>query len=107
MGQFNEIFNPASIYEMFFINVKAVLIYPTLDELQEKNEVMYDRWKEIAKTKYSDVNVSKEYSQRMYEDKGLYYPEYCRIVAITYATLYNENGNVKRYKKTTVLGGML
>lgn len=103
-GLYDEIFNKASIYDMLFFSVKAVLIHPTLECLKAENEPMYDRWKYVSKTKYDcdlDVDSSTSKSgQKVYEDYAVYYPEYCKIVAITYASIYLEDGNIKRnFKK--------
>ena len=35
---FNDVFNTSAIYQMLFFNIKSVLIYPTLDELKDKNK---------------------------------------------------------------------
>jgi len=93
---FDEVFNKASIYEMFFFNVKSVLIYPTLKELAK--EPLYYRWINIANTNFADSADE----QKTYEDNAPNHPEFCKIVAITYATLYAEKGTLKRYFKKIV-----
>lgn len=102
MGQFNDVFNGQSIYETLFINIKSVLIYPTLEKLKEQNKSLHDRWIDLAKTKYNESGVHEILSQEMYENKGIYYPEFTKIVAITYATLYLEKGTIKRFFKKIV-----
>jgi len=102
---FDEVFTPTNIYEMLFFNVKSVLEYPTLEELEAQNKPLFERWQYLAKTKYNDIPAGQfvdmaVYSQKKYEENAPYYPEYSRIIAITYATLYLENGNIKReFKK--------
>lgn len=103
---FDEVFNKVSIYKMLFFNVKAVLEHPTLEDLEEKNKPMYERWKYLSKTKYDcdlDLNlhpINDKNRQVVYEEHAVNYPEFCRIVAISYASLYPENGQVKRdFKK--------
>jgi len=97
---FEEVFNAKSIYDMYFFNIKAVLEYPTLEELESKNKPLFERWKYLAKTKYNGELVNENYLQSIYENNAVYYPEYSRIVAITYATLYLQNGEMKReFKK--------
>lgn len=104
-GLFDEVFNKASIYDMLFFSVKAVLIHPTLESLKAENEPMYNRWKYVSKTKYDcDLDVDGSSStvsgQKVYEDNAVRYPEYSKIVAITYATVYLEDGIMKRnFKK--------
>lgn len=101
---FEDVFNKAVIYDMFFLNVKAVLIYPTIKELEEKNKPMYERWNYLLKAKYTDIPVGQmvdmaTYSQKKYEEHAVHYPEYCKIVAITYGTVYVEKGILKRFFK--------
>ena len=111
---FDNIFNPQSIYETLFFNVKPVLIYPTLKELEKENKAMFERWKYISKSKYNfdlDVlrfvagtmtNETPENEENIYLDNAVYYPEFSKIVAITYATLYVEDGMLKRFMKKIV-----
>ena len=99
---FDDIFNKASIYEMLFFNVKSVLIHPTLEDLEKNNKPMFERWEYLAKTKYKSEVVNEQYQQKIYERNAVYYPEYSKIIAITYATLYVENGTLKRYMKKIV-----
>jgi hypothetical protein len=117
MALFDDVFNKASIYEMFFFNLKSVLIYPTLSDLEKDNSQLFERWKYLSKSKYDCIVVSCETikeqfpdthdtieieQERIYADNAPYYAEYCKIVAITYATLYSENGALKRYFKKIV-----
>ena len=97
MPLFDDVFNKASIYEMLFFNVKSVLIYPSLEDLEANNKPLYDRWKYLANTKYNLIDERKAY-----QDNAPYYPEYTRIVAITYANLYAEDGTLKRFFKKIV-----
>jgi hypothetical protein len=111
MELFEEVFNPGSIYDMLFFNVKAVLIYPTLAELQKENPTLYDRWKYLSKSKYNlDMDTyhgtagamldeTMKYAQISYEEKAVFYPEFTRILAITYGTVRSENGLPKRFLK--------
>jgi hypothetical protein len=108
---FEDVFNKASIYEMLFFNVKSVLIYSTLKDLEEKNKPLFDSWKYLAKIKYGfDMDVIHSiagtmtdetpiYAQKIYEENAPNYPEYSRIITITYATLYVERGTLKRSLK--------
>lgn len=98
MELFESVFNKSSIYEMLFFNVKSVLIHPTLEDLEIKNKQLFDRWKYLANTKYNDVDNT----QVCYEKNAPYFPEFSRIIAITYATLYSENGTLKRFFKKIV-----
>jgi len=106
---FDTVFNPSSIYEpnMRFINVKSVLIYPTLEELKKNNKPLFDSWSNLSKTKYGfDMNVTHSIAgtmtdetpicaQKIYEDNAPNYPEYSRIIAITYAKVFVEDNKPK------------
>jgi hypothetical protein len=111
MALFDDVFNASVIYDTLFFNVKAILIHPTLKDLEEKNKSLYERWQYLSKIKYNvDFDVihtdakgsvmgkytEKGYLQKVYEDNAPYYPEYCRIVAITYGKVFLENGKLKR-----------
>jgi hypothetical protein len=114
MALFDDVFNRKMVYGMLFFNIKAVLVYPTLVDLQAKNPKMYDRWKYLSKTKYAfDMDVrhfnsgggideTPEYSQRIYEENAVQHPEFNKIVAITYGTLYNDEGKIQRLLKRIV-----
>jgi len=86
---------------MFFINVKTVLEYPTLDSLKENKPEMFERWKHLSKTKFKVDFMcgDEELINNTYLENAVNYPEYSKVVAITYAKLYNENGNIKRFFK--------
>lgn len=93
MELFDNVFNKASIYDMLFFNVKSVLLYSTLDELKSENKPMYENWKYISELEFGGVDS-------FYQDHAINYPEYSRIVAITYATLFIKDGEIKRdFKK--------
>jgi hypothetical protein len=106
MALFDEVFNRLSISDMLFFNVKAVLIHPTLDDLKEKNPKMFERWKYLSKSKYDceifNGNVFGDGEVEIYEEKAIYYPEFTRIVAITYAFIQLEKSVPKRYFKKIV-----
>lgn len=111
MAFFDEVFNGASIYEMLFLNVKAVLEHPTLADLKDKDEPMYNQWLNISERKYgvSNLNVKlnddkyvEEEMESTYLKNAINHHEFCKIVAITYATLYTEEGQLKREFKKIV-----
>ena len=111
MALYDDVFNKSSIYQMLFFNIKAVLIHQTLEELKEKNLPMYERWKYLSKVKHGfDLDVyhgtagamldeTPQYGEKTYQENAVQYPEFTKILAITYATLYNENGVLKRHLK--------
>lgn len=100
MEIFEQVFNRLSILDMLFFNCKAVLEHPTLADLHEKNHPLYRHWMYITKTKSTESDLSDvEYQELKYKDSAIFYPEFTRIVAITYATLYMDDGKMKRYFK--------
>ncbi len=114
---FDDVFNKASIYEMFFFNLKSVLIHPTLSNLEKNNPQLFERWKYLSKSKYDCNVVSYETikeqfpdnfntveleQETVYKENAPYFAEYSKIVAITYASLYTEDGALKRYFKKIV-----
>lgn len=99
---FDDVFNPRSVYDMLFFNVKSVLIYRTLSDLEKENKPLFERWLYLERTKYKPKTQSSEETQMVYEKNAPYYPEFSKIVAITYASLYIENGTLKRYMKKIV-----
>lgn len=97
---YEKVFDPDMIQEMLFFNLKAVLIHPTLLKLEENNNDLFKRWDYISKKFITKPeNNDLEYLQEIYEKNAIYYPEFTKIVAITYATVYVENGTLKRYMK--------
>lgn len=114
MALFDDVFHKQRVFGMLFFNIKAVLIYPTLDLLKVNNPQMYERWKYLSKVKHAfDLDVihavagtmtdeTAAYGQKIYEENAVMHPEFVRIVAISYATLYTENGEVKRHLKKIV-----
>jgi len=97
---FDDVFNPQGIYEMLFFNSKTVLLYPKIDQLEKENKALYERWLYQAKkfTIESDRDDA-EYMQETYKQNAIKYPEFSRVVAITYAKVYSEGGTLKRYMK--------
>lgn len=99
---FEDVFRKDAIHETLFVNAKAVLIYPTLKELEDDNKSLFERWLEISKTKYetetpANIMVDMEtYRQKKYEQYAPHYPEFTRIVAITTGTVYVD-GKLKRH----------
>ena len=103
MGElFDNVFNPQEIYETLFFNIKPVLNYHNLDDLLEKNFSMFRRWEYLAISKYNNKYSKNTKAQTIYEKHAVYYPEFTKIIAITYAKLYAEDGTLKRHMKKIV-----
>jgi hypothetical protein len=99
MALFDDVFNRSAIYDTLFFNVKSVLQYPTLTELETDNKPLFERWEYLAQTKYNANIVSENYKQEIYEKNAVYYPEFSKIVVISYAKLFIENAAIKRTLK--------
>jgi len=101
---FEKVFNAQTIHEMLFFNIKSVLIHQNIDELITENESLWKRWSYLAKTKLSSKFPPETDQQVIYEQRAPYYPEFTRIVAITYATVYidADTNSLKRYMKKIV-----
>jgi hypothetical protein len=103
MGQlFDDVFEKSGIYNTLFFNLKSVLLHPKLAVLEKENKSLYDRWLYLERTKYKPQTQSVEETQKVYEQHAPYYPEFSRVVAITYAKVYIENGTLKRNMKKIV-----
>ena len=92
---FETVFDKQNIYETFFFNVKCVLIHPTIEDLEKNDKVLYENWKTLANIKHNDNDVLDE----TYQTHAINYPEYVKIVAITYGRLFLEDGKLKRFLK--------
>jgi len=106
MALFDDVFHKQRVFGMLFFNIKAVLIHPTLDLLKANSPQMFERWKYLSKVKHAfdlDAALTAEtYGQKIYEENAVMHPEFVRIVAISFANLYTENGEVKRHLKKLV-----
>lgn len=89
MELYKEVFNAASIYNMLFINVTGVLEYPTLNDLEKGNIGLYQTW----------MNKFKDSTDEFYQNTAIEFPEYTKILAISYGSFYLENGLKRNFKK--------
>jgi hypothetical protein len=92
MELYQTIFNKQAIYDTLFFNIKAVLEYPTLDDLKEKNINLYSSWGNIAISKYHDPEDND-----FYQKVAPSFHEFVKIVAITYGKviLNKDDGKLK------------
>jgi hypothetical protein len=103
MELFEFVFDRSAIYDMLFFNIKAVVEYPKLEELKERKPNLYSQWKVLSKTKYKLIEMDlpgddseKMIMQDLYDQYAVFYPEYTKIVAITFAKVFSEDGKLKR-----------
>lgn len=101
MELFQLVFNKGAIYDSLFLNIKSVVAHPSLMEFKEKEPELYKQWEVIAKGKYKysetdlpEANVA--ILDDLYRAKGMYYPEFSKIVAITFAEVKAVDGELKR-----------
>jgi len=99
MEIYNNVFNKSTIHGSLFFNIKAVLEYPSLEELKKKRPELYENWELLSKSKYSSEIGSP---QSTYEDKAVFSPEYLKIVAISYATVSMKDGELDRHFKKII-----
>lgn len=87
-------FHKQSIYTSFFLNIKTVPEYPSFEELNNKNPDLAQVWLDIQKKKDSKFT---------YENNAQYYPEFAKIVTISFGVCnVNEDGVLeKNIKKIT------
>ena len=95
MNLFETVFNRVSIYGMLFVSIDSVLEYPTLDALKTSNTSLYRQWLQLQASLKADAKLPYEESLP-YEVTAIKYPEYCKIVAISYGNIAMVNGEIKR-----------
>lgn len=107
MEQFELAFNKTSIYETLFFNIKSVSEFKSITEFKEQKPELFKQFELIAKVKYK-YNTSgyedgdNEVLNDLYKEKAVFYPEFSKIVAISYATLESNEGKIKRNLKKIV-----
>lgn len=100
MALFNSVLNDkSSVYDMIFFSIKSVLEYPTLDDLEKHEPNLFERWNFLAGTKYNKEYHSSTKADTVYQNHAVYYPEFSKIIAITYGSVYSEKGEIKRFIK--------
>lgn len=108
MELFEIVFNKTSIYESLFFNIKSVAAFPDVYKFKESEPELFKQWELIAKAKYQinyTGNNEEAYMLMLndaYVAKAVFYPEFSKIVAITYATLESSDGKLVRHFKKIV-----
>lgn len=105
MELFDLVLDPNNIYETLFFNVKSATEYADVWELKKENPKMFKQWELICGTKYGIINGINEEDAYLlelnnkYQTKAIFYPEFSKIVAITYATVeVNNNKLIRKIK---------
>jgi len=99
MNYNSDIFNKAAIYDMLFFNVKTVLEYPDLTELEKNKPDMYENWKILMGEKFNESSTTT--MANLYAEYAINYPEYSKIITISYGKIYMNDvqGKVDRILK--------
>jgi len=98
MSVYSTVFNKAVIYETLFFNIKSILIYPTINDLERESKSLYNHFINIYNNKYLYENSIED----AYVKYAPNHVEFNKIVAITYASVYHEQGELKRIFKKIV-----
>jgi hypothetical protein len=101
MELFELAFKVDKIYDMLFFNIKAVTEYENAYDFKKDNPVLFKRWEMICDVKYKIKGNSNDQSYMLmlddaYKMYGHYYPEFTKIVGISYAIVKAENNELKR-----------
>jgi hypothetical protein len=100
MSSYDIIFNRIQFYDLLFIKISCVTEYESLNVLASNNPKQYNQWINICKYKYN-CNDDSDYDElnKFYLDKGVFYPEFSKIVGITTATVMpSDTGILREFK---------
>jgi uncharacterized protein YkvS len=75
---------------MLFLNVTNVLEYPSLEKMIESNQGMAKAWLSIT---------NNDRSNDLFLEKAIDYPEFSKIVAISYGSFYFNDGLQRNFKR--------
>lgn len=88
MEIYSNVFNGSAIYNTLFLKIFTVTEYANVDEFGEHNPNSYDEWSH--KNYVSATNMDDQYQ------KECLTPEYSKIIGVTFCTVSNKNGEMKR-----------
>lgn len=91
--------NKSAIYDMIFFSLKSVLEYSNIEKLKEEKPNMWKHWGYLAESKYNEKYHKNTKAQTVYENHAALYPEFSKIIAITYGSVHSEKGEIKRFIK--------
>jgi len=96
-----DVFNRATIYRTLFFNIKTVLEYPNLTELELHKPELYAGFKELMNS--DDYYGQDDSIEGLYQRFGIKYPEFIKIVTISYCivTMNDEGKMVRDMRKHT------
>jgi len=104
MELFELAFEKTIIYETLFFNIVSATTYPNVYEFKEKKPELFKQWELIAKSKYkiNEYDDNKAYMAMLndtYLSKAIYFPEFTKIIGITYGTVEASDGKIMRHIK--------
>lgn len=107
MELFQIALRPENIYETLFFNIKSVAEFKNVRDFKEAKPDLFEQFIMVAKTKYNLSDYSGRVEDELmlndiYQDKAVYYPEFSKIVAITYAQPVTTNNGIERNLKKIV-----
>lgn len=106
MELFENVFRKSFIYESLYFNIISVTEYADVFQLKENDINLFKQWESIGKVKYNINNYDDESYMLslddVYKTKAIFYPEFSKIVAITYATLEPSDGKIIRHLKKII-----
>jgi hypothetical protein len=94
-----DIFNRSVIYDTIFFNIQSVTEYGDITDFKKEEPEKYATWERMARKRYRDELLEGITLNSLYLEKACFLPEFSKIVAISYATVKAEDGELKRELK--------
>lgn len=95
-NQYDILLNPISFYDTLFWNIITVTEYPTMYEFEKNDPQKYNLWCKFINQKFGNDKLNEE----NYHIIAPLYPEFSKIISISYATVEMEsNGQMNRKLK--------
>jgi len=97
---YKTVLNAANIYDTIFLNVIGVTEYSTINDLIDDDISKYKEWVKFAIDKYGEKHYSSFDENDFYIENACKYPEFSKIITITFCTIHSEDGNlIRKFKK--------
>ena len=90
--EFQNLFNRTTIYDTLFWGTLSVSEYPNLETFKQENNKKYNQWVNFVEKKFGEDKITDE----NYLTYSPIYPEFSKLISIVYATIENENSEIKR-----------
>lgn len=99
MGLYSEVLNKTIIYDCFFFKVNSVLEHPDLEQLKIKRPELFQTWSDLSRDYFEKQGLSDD---EYYKKYAPLYPEYSKIVGVTYGMVKYEMGELKKIIKRII-----